>query len=645
MNINLVYEGKNYNFDIPNSVTIDYLKELSSKIFNSDKALLDLLYKNEKIQNRDDNTLIRDLIPEGETNTILTVQINKDNKDKDNKDINKNEIIPLVSLKNKNIENNEKENDNNNKENSIQKDRINIINSDKKITDKKLIHIIKNNNKINNNKINNSRNKNAINKLFSQNNNSNNNNNGIKKEFDIKIFQNNFIKKNAELLELMKEFSYKIKEVYLSLFRKYKNSGGNTTNINPSPSNNTSSLSSISLGMNNNSFYELSIYEKKILNFQEKQIKYYKTLLELISKYDKNKDFFQLNDFYTNLLVNTNTIKNITITNKEDNSEQSKILKFKKSSNKKLFSNNNSLLNNLSSLNINNDNYLPILKNKNFNSSLHLEKKNINFNLSNNISNLNLLKTNSKGKTLNVKLDKGKEIFQKNNNININPINTTKAKRNSSLETKLTTNNILKNSNLNQNNNELNKNNNNKESDKDKKNDNISVNSDNLSEKDLVDTLTINENKKSKIAPIPLHIRNSISTNILPRKFSVINNSFRSNNILNNNGGLESKDKVIEEKKRPKLLRFSSINEIQNRLKNSPTLNKKITINETTLNKSKRKILNESENSVGYINMKKIKYIDLSSMTVNDSNFIRDKQKYNNKKKNNKDMNKYDFFM
>ena len=644
MNINLVYEGKNYNFDIPNSVTIDYLKELSSKIFNSDKALLDLLYKNEKIQNRDDNTLIRDLIPEGETNTILTVQINKDNKDKDNKDINKNEIIPLVSLKNKNIENNEKENDYNHKENDIQKDRVNIINSDKKFMDKRLINIIKNNNNNYNSKISNnkSRNKIVINKIFSQNNNSNNSNNGIKKEFDVKIFQNNFFKKNAELLELMKEFSYKIKEVYLSLFRKYKNSGGNTTNINPTPSNNTSSISSISLGINNNSFYELSIYEKKILNFQEKQIKYYKTLLELISKYDKNKDFFQLNDFYTNLLVNTNTIKNITITNKDDNSEQSKILKLKKSSNKKLFSNNNTLLNNLSTLNINNDNYLPILRNKNINSSLHFQKKNINFNLSNNIANLNLLKSNSKGKNLNVKLDKGKEIFQKNTNINLNPINTTKAIKNSSLETKLTTNNIVKN-----NNNELNNNNNkNKESDKDKKNDDSSVNSDNLSEKDLVDTLTIKENKKSKIAPIPLHIRNSISTNILPRKFSVINNSFRSNNILNNNGGLESKDKVIEEKKRPKLLRFSSINDIQkNALKRSPTLKKKITIDETTLNKSRRKILNESENSIGYINMNKIKDIDLSSMTVNDSNFVRDKKKNSNKKKNNKDMNKYDFFM
>ena len=77
MNINLIYEGKNYNFDIPNNVTIDYLKELSSKIFNSEKELLDLIYNNRKISDNSDNTLIRDLIPEGESNAILTVQINK----------------------------------------------------------------------------------------------------------------------------------------------------------------------------------------------------------------------------------------------------------------------------------------------------------------------------------------------------------------------------------------------------------------------------------------------------------------------------------------------------------------------------------------------------------------------------------------
>ena len=103
MNINLVYEGKNYNFDIPNNVTIDYLKELSSKIFNSDKALLDLVYKNKKFQISDDNTLIRDLIPEGENNAILTVQINKnENSPK------KGEPIPLATLKSKKIESSEK---------------------------------------------------------------------------------------------------------------------------------------------------------------------------------------------------------------------------------------------------------------------------------------------------------------------------------------------------------------------------------------------------------------------------------------------------------------------------------------------------------------------------------------------------------
>ena len=103
MNINLVYEGKDYNFDIPNGVTIDYLKELSSKIFNSEKELLDLVYNNEKVENSDNNILIRDLIPEGETNAILTVQINKNlknNKKNDNK-----KVVPLVNLRQRNVDN------------------------------------------------------------------------------------------------------------------------------------------------------------------------------------------------------------------------------------------------------------------------------------------------------------------------------------------------------------------------------------------------------------------------------------------------------------------------------------------------------------------------------------------------------------
>ena len=73
MNINLIYEGKNYNFDVPNNVTVDYLKELSSKIFNSEKELLDLIYKDKKITDNDDNFLVRDLKLE----KVIIVKIKK----------------------------------------------------------------------------------------------------------------------------------------------------------------------------------------------------------------------------------------------------------------------------------------------------------------------------------------------------------------------------------------------------------------------------------------------------------------------------------------------------------------------------------------------------------------------------------------
>lgn len=83
MNINLSYEGKNYNFDVPKNVKIDYLKELSSKLFKSDKKLLELMCNNIKIDGKNEDILIQDLIPKDKTSTILTVQMNEDlQKDK-----------------------------------------------------------------------------------------------------------------------------------------------------------------------------------------------------------------------------------------------------------------------------------------------------------------------------------------------------------------------------------------------------------------------------------------------------------------------------------------------------------------------------------------------------------------------------------
>ena len=606
MNINLIYEGKDYNFDIPNSVTIDYIKELSSKIFNSDKALLDLLYNNKKFENKDDNTLLRDLIPEGETNTVLTVQINKDSNN------NKNEVTPLVILKNKetNISDKEIKILNHIKEKEDKKEYIKYENN--KNIEKKKIHMIKSN---------------PRSKLFSNDNKKNNLN---KKVYDFKIFQSNFIQKNKELLEIMKEFNNKIKEIYLFLFKKYKNAGSNQIKDNSCSSNN-SSISSISIGINNNYYYELSIYENKLSNFQEKQIQFYKTLLDLLKKYEKNKDFLKLYNFYTYLSVNPCNSSNI---NKEDFFKKNKSLKFQKLSNNKVSVDDNNKLrkNNLSSLNINNDNYLPLLKVKNINSSLNLGKKNINFNLSNNISSINSYKSITKKNNLNNKILVNKE---KDLNLNVNN-NNIKTIKNTTIQNQLSNNNIIKNNNVNYKENT-------NEKEKDKHSEKSSTNSDNLSEKDLVENLTINENK-TKIAPIPLRIRNSISNNIIPRKFSVINNnSLRSNSIIKNinNDGIENFEKFNEEKKTQKTIRFSSanINYMNNKLKNSPILNKK---NEISPYNNKKKENNESSNEL--VNIRKIKNIDISSMTVNDSNFIRDKLK-NNKKKNNKDMNKYDFFM
>ena len=642
MNINLIYEGKDYNFDIPNGVTIDYLKELSSRIFNSDKALLDLVYNNQKIENKDDNALIRDLIPEGETNTILTVQINKDTNNST-----KDEIVPLVSLKTKTFNNNDnnKESNNNddNKEqskNNKEKDKMNKKDSKKKINNKSLDKDILHN--MNNNK-------NHRSKLIID---TNKNINVIKKDFDIKSFQSNFLRKNKELLELIKEFNNKVKEVYLSLYKKYKNVGGNNNNI--SSFSNNSSISSISTGLNNNYFYELSIYEKKIMNFEENQINYYKTLLELIDKYEKKKDILQLNNNNAYLIINNNNITK----NSNKNIDPIKYLKFKKLLNNKLLINDSLRNNNLSTLNINNNNHLPLLKNRSINSSLNLEKKNIYFN---NMSGINSYQ--NKNQINNIKnkqvIDEMKEKNQIVNNIS-KSLKTSKMKKGSLLiENKSIINNNTKSNILNDNNNEnnnneknnnnannLGENNNKNNSDTNNSNTNSSLNIDELSEKDLVNDIDINKNSKNKISPIPLQIRNSLTTNILPRKFSMINNNIirnRNNSIFSNhlNSGLESIDRGNEEKAKQKYTRFSSLN-FQNKL-NSPK--KRITINDyNSPNKSKRKGLNDSMNENGLVNAKKIKEIDVSSMTVNDSNFIRDKQK-GLKMKNNKDMNKYDFFM
>ena len=578
MNINLVYEGKNYNFDIPNNVTIDYLKELSSKIFNSDKALLDLVYKNQKFQISDENTLIRDLIPRGEDNAILTVQINKSENSPKN-----GEPIPLVTLKSKKLESSDKKelkkiNESLNMEKSnikaiknikLFKEKSETKSMDKK--DNKSGKLLKNNKFSNRNifMVNNSKSINLINK-----------------DFDSKIFESTFIKKNKELLSLMKEFNSKIKEVYLSLYKKFKNAGVNNININYnnySSLSNNSSISSNSNGINNNYFYELTIYEKKLIDFEDKQIKYYRRLLELIQKYYQNEDFLKLNEFFTNLFIfGINNYKNNT-------SESIKLIKLKKLLNN---NNNNSSLGSSSSKNINKS--LPPLNFKNNNSSSNFDKKNNSINMNNsNMYGINSVK-NINNDSINKQMG-NEEEKEKSKSIN----------RRSSLKvkSKLSMNNI-------------------------NKDDNKSV-----------DNSENNSFEKNNNDPSPLPIRKAPTSNYLfnlkNRKFSVISEKINNMNSIEqeiNDNGYGNRIFLNNNLS-------SSIN-----YRNSPRKERRITIEENTPSKIKKKAMNESLNENALLNKRKIIDINVSSMTVNDSNFIRDK-KSSPKKKSKRDMNKYDFFM
>ena len=293
MNINLIYEGKNYNFDIPNNVTIDYIKELSSKIFNSEKELLDLIYNNKKITENGDDILIRDLIPEGESNAILTVQINHDKKIKKKEE----KMLPLAHLKQKendddkkfmNMKKNIMDIDNNNKERKINK-KI-----EKKNLNKKEIDILKNlyNNNFNNNS--------KIRLILPNNKNIyNHKTNNMKEKFN-----NIYMQKNSELLGLIRQFTDKIKKIYLILYNKYKLSNKNLSNSVSTISIKTLRNDRINIDSMDNSFYELAIYEKKIMNYLEIQIQYYKSLLEILHNYDNNNiEFNKLTEFYHKLFI------------------------------------------------------------------------------------------------------------------------------------------------------------------------------------------------------------------------------------------------------------------------------------------------------------------------------------------------------
>ena len=621
MNINLVYEGKDYNFDIPNGVTIDYLKELSSKIFNSEKELLDLVYNNEKVENSDNNILIRDLIPEGETNAILTVQINKNlknNKKNDNK-----KVVPLVNLRQRNVDNpiNEDDesflNDSNIEENDEKKEKKKV----EKNQEKKKIKIfdirnldnnfIKNNYNTNNPNYNNNKNNNnkikllfndVTGKMVNNNNSLNNGNNNYiynnMKEKDLSkkiLFETTYIKKNNELLALIKEFNEKIKKIYLLLFKKYKNSGLISNNISSFSSNNTS-RSTINLSINNNYFYELSLYEKKIINFQDKQIQFYKSLLETMRKYDSTINFNKLSEFYNKLII-------FNIGDKSNIYQQLKPFKLTKIPKRNYLNNNSSV--NLSTLNSMSNNKLPLLYNKNLISPINNER-------SRNILSNSVNRPNSNNKRI---IKQIKDIINKDKikiSKSINNNNYKKIKNNQDIEdTNFISNNLNTNNNLNRTiKNEAGKNlnNNNDENNSSEQN----------SDDSISENMTKNVTNKNTPTPISLYRRDSL-------KKTKSKKQDKNNNDKENGSKSGNEEKYTFRR---------SINKNMNKSRNS--IDRKIVIEDPKKNEN-----------FGVNKIKKdirIKDINVSGMTINDSNFAREKHLTPRKSKKSS-LNKYDFFV
>ena len=216
-----------------------------------------------------------------------------------------------------------------------------------------------------------------------------------------KVFEEIYNAKDNELLSLMKNLSQKIKEYDDALYKKYK------TNLNRANSG-------------------LLIFEKNIINFKDKQIKFFK---KLINFFDTNKDndftvgIKELDEFYKEL----DEYNNKTIINEYQN----KIEKLEKQLITPV---------NLSEKNANSNKELPLLINnnlKNTNKLLLSEKKPIN---SLNINKIekkenvpkeekkeNIPKEEKKEKSLffsPAKKNKLKSIPERNNQDNLYPTNS-----------------------------------------------------------------------------------------------------------------------------------------------------------------------------------------------------------------------------
>ena len=74
MNIHIKYEENTFEFDIPKTVTINYIKELISKITNNKELELNIMYNNINLLNYNDKVLLSTIISNGEKTIKLSLE-------------------------------------------------------------------------------------------------------------------------------------------------------------------------------------------------------------------------------------------------------------------------------------------------------------------------------------------------------------------------------------------------------------------------------------------------------------------------------------------------------------------------------------------------------------------------------------------
>ena len=84
MNINLIYKGKNYNFDLRKDITLKYIQNLVSKLISKNSSTIELMYKNSNLGEYPETTLLKD-ITKDDTAISITITLKENNEKKKKK--------------------------------------------------------------------------------------------------------------------------------------------------------------------------------------------------------------------------------------------------------------------------------------------------------------------------------------------------------------------------------------------------------------------------------------------------------------------------------------------------------------------------------------------------------------------------------